>query len=90
MRCAIFCSSDLDALTCCPGVEGTKAAKVVQTMLATTHGVQLRVLQALSLGCVTNEAMAEAIGVDKRTIEVLSICRGERLWRRSGTSKEIK
>ncbi len=69
MRCAIFCSSDLDALTCCPGVEGTKAAKVVQTMLATTHGVQLRVLQALSLGCVTNEAMAEAIGVDKRTIE---------------------
>lgn len=69
VRCAIFCSSELDALPYCPGVEGMTAAKVVRTMLATTHGVQLRVLQALSLGRVTNETMAEAIGVDKRTIE---------------------
>ncbi len=69
MRCAVLYSGDLDELPKCSDVSGTKAAQVVQKMLACSCGVELQVLQALALGSVTNQAMAAAIGVDKRTIE---------------------
>jgi DNA-directed RNA polymerase specialized sigma24 family protein len=69
MRCRILLSSELDAVPVASAVESTMAGQVVEQMLTMSQGVERQVLQMLRAGGATNEAMAAAIGVDKRTIE---------------------